>query len=175
MIDKIAVPIPHSYWVEPQRLLAGEHPGSINQQYARETLRALLDAGIATFIDLSEQHEWPDYAQILHEERAHARATPRYHRIAFPDQQIASIDLMAGILNLIDRSLADGRPAYVHCLAGIGRTGTVVGCYLVRHGMSGGAALRKLTWLRRHSPDSDLPSPESHVQRQFVLGWRSGA
>ncbi len=43
--------IPHSYWVEPKRFLAGEHPGSTNQQYARDTVDALLRAGIRTFID----------------------------------------------------------------------------------------------------------------------------
>lgn len=34
-------------------------------------------------------------------------------------------------------ALAAGQTVYVHCYGGIGRTGTVVGCWLVRHGLSG--------------------------------------
>ena len=43
----------------------------------------------------------------------------------------------AGILDAIDKALEDGKNVYVHCWGGIGRTGTVVGCWLVRHGMTG--------------------------------------
>ena len=45
---------------------------------------------------------------------------------------------------------------YLHCQAGIGRTGTVVGCYLVRHGLSGRAALSHLNELRRRFGVSGL-------------------
>ena len=46
------------------------------------------------------------------------------------------------ILDEIDGAILNGKTVYVHCLGGIGRTGTVVGCYLVRHGIAaGGKAL----------------------------------
>ena len=35
-----------------------------------------------------------------------------------------------------------GRRVYVHCRAGIGRTGTVIGCYLAEQGLDGPAAVR---------------------------------
>jgi hypothetical protein len=41
---------------------------------------------------------------------------------------------MRMILDLIDSELTDGGAVYLHCYGGIGRTGTVVGCWLVRHG-----------------------------------------
>ena len=37
---------------------------------------------------------------------------------------------------MIDRSISDGRAIFVHCFAGLGRTGTVVGCHLQRLGRS---------------------------------------
>ena len=38
---------------------------------------------------------------------------------------------MREILDCLDDALRSGRKVYVHCRAGIGRTGTVVGCLLV--------------------------------------------
>ncbi|MFP4438517.1 MAG: hypothetical protein ACLFVO_14840 [Chloroflexaceae bacterium] len=59
-------------------------------------------------------------------------------------------------------------------LAGIGRTGTVVGCYLVRSGMHGAAALCEITRLRRGLPDGkvDMSHPKPLHSGQFVLDWR---
>ena len=41
-------------------------------------------------------------------------------------------------------ALAAGRCVYVHCRMGIGRTGTVLGCYLAEQGQTGMAALDEL-------------------------------
>jgi protein-tyrosine phosphatase len=93
---------------------------------------------------------------------------------AIPDRQLPSIEHMRETLSVIDRALTAGRPVSVHCLAGIGRTGTVVGCYLVQRGMSGADALRALRQLRRFAPDGDIISPETEEQRQFVRMWQPG-
>jgi protein-tyrosine phosphatase len=82
-----------------------------------------------------------------------------------PDLGCPSRETMSRILDGIDELLADGEVVYVHCLAGIGRTGTVVGCYLVRHGMSGEDALAAVTRLRG-------APPETREQLQLVLDWR---
>jgi protein-tyrosine phosphatase len=42
------------------------------------------------------------------------------------------------ILNQIDICIKYGKPSYVHCLGGKGRTGTIVGCYLAVHGFAAG-------------------------------------
>ena len=73
---------------------------------------------------------------------------------------------MREILDAIDGALDAGRGVYVHCYAGIGRTGTVVGCYLVRHGMEPAEALRTVTSWR------GIRSPQSVEQEEFVLEWR---
>ncbi|MBA3406233.1 MAG: dual specificity protein phosphatase family protein [Gemmatimonadaceae bacterium] len=39
------------------------------------------------------------------------------------------------------RGDGSGHSIYVHCWGGVGRTGTVVGCYIVRHGRTGDDAL----------------------------------
>jgi protein-tyrosine phosphatase len=61
-----------------------------------------------------------------------------YRRYAVPDLGIPPRPGMVKILDEIDALLAAGRRVYVHCWGG---TGTVVGCYLVRHGKSADEAL----------------------------------
>lgn len=70
------VPLEHSYWVLPKLFLAGEHPGSRNRTYAIEALSALRDAGIRTWIDLTEEAEWFPYPDLLRE-------------LAEPDQKLS--------------------------------------------------------------------------------------
>ena len=61
-------PIEQSYWVEESRLLAGEYPGSYDSESARRHMDAFLEAGINTFIDLTQSHELVSYEAILKEQ-----------------------------------------------------------------------------------------------------------
>jgi protein-tyrosine phosphatase len=82
---------------------------------------------------------------------------------------------MRMILDRIDAALGEGRPVYIHCRDGIGRTGTVVGCYLARHGIaSGRTALEKLQDLRQNNETAPLASPETEEQCRLVLSWERG-
>ena len=76
-------------------------------------------------------------------------------------------------LDTIDAALAAGGTVYVHCYAGIGRTGTVVGCYLARHGMRGEEALAEIARLRADISDGWITSPETAAQRDRVREWPS--
>ena len=79
---------------------------------------------------------------------------------------------MLTILDSIDTSVADDLPVYLHCWGGHGRTGTVIGCWLVRHGWTGIAALEEVERLRDHDPYlRQMPAPQTHAQIQFVLDW----
>ena len=60
----------------------------------------------------------------------------------------------------------------LHCFGGIGRTGTVVGCYLVRHGAEPEAALAEIARRRQGTPDGYRHAPETDEQRRLVLTWR---
>lgn len=52
-------PIVNTYWVEPGRLLAGQYPG-VSPEKARKKIRALIDGGITTFIDLTHPDDGLD-------------------------------------------------------------------------------------------------------------------
>ena len=161
-------PIGDSYWVEPGRLLAGQYPGAVDEGTARAKLRRLLDAGITLFIDLTEAGEYTlkPYALLLPMEAEH-------RRMSIPDMGVPSPEEMRQILATIDQALEAGQVVYVHCYGGIGRTGTVVGCYLVEHGMSGKEALKHIARLRRDTGDGGRRSPETRAQRAMVRRWKS--
>jgi protein-tyrosine phosphatase len=81
---------------------------------------------------------------------------------------------MTALLDAIDDALEAGRNIYVHCWGGIGRTGTTVGCYLVRRGWANDAALAQVgEWFRTMPKHVFFPSsPETDVQIHFVRNWR---
>ncbi len=164
-------PLPNSYWVKPGQLMAGEHPGFGRlDDPAPARLRRLMEAGITTFLDLTETHDWQDYTRLLPPDGN----TIRHIRMPVMDMTIPTESDMAQMLDTIDEALKSGQVVYVHCLAGRGRTGTVIGCYLVRHGLTGQEALDEITRLRKGMPDAFNRSPETHEQRQMVLKWSAG-
>jgi protein-tyrosine phosphatase len=78
---------------------------------------------------------------------------------------------MREILGLIDSELAAGGMVYLHCYGGLGRTGTVVGCWLVRHGTPAEDAIEAIGRLRANTENADWPS-ESDAQGALVETWR---
>ena len=172
-MTEIDRPLPESYWVEPGRLLAGEYPGHYNLEQARRRIDALVEAGFDTFIDLTKQGEVYPYADILNEQAHTYHLDVQYHRFPIGDFGLPSTDQMKTILDRIDASLSAGRRVYLHCWGGIGRTGTTVGCYLVRRGLSGTEALRRLAVWWQEVPKSRIHphSPETPEQAAFVRDW----
>lgn len=176
MTERGKRPIPDSYWVRPGRLLAGEYPGAPHDEGARRKLHRLLEVGVTFFLDLTEagEYELKPYAPLL-QGRTTAQEHPAEHRrIPIPDWGTPTSEEMVRILDTIDAALAADHTVYIHCYGGVGRTGTVIGCYLVRYGMSGPDALARIARLRRGTPDEYRVSPETEAQRQMVLNWSAG-
>ena len=172
-MSKLNRPIPESYWVEPGHFLAGEYPGHAYGEQLRQRLDSYLDFGIDTFIDLTDPNELHPYLPILKEQAGYYGIDIRYKRYAITDHGVPTLETMQAILDEIDSSLTAGRKVYVHCWGGIGRTGTTIGCYLVRHGRTGQQALAQLAEWWQDVPKSRMwpHSPETERQVQFVLNW----
>ena len=173
MKDDLERPISESYWVEPGRLLAGEYPGRYTSESTRQRIDALLEAGFDTIIDLTRPNETVPYFRILLDESKVYDAHVERHNFPIGDFGLPTPEVMMSILDTIDTALQNGKKIYLHCWGGIGRTGTTVGCYLVRRGRSGEEALRQLAEWWRTVPKSQihLHSPETFEQVQFVRNW----
>jgi protein-tyrosine phosphatase len=175
-------PNANTYWVSPApntpgALLAGEYPGEHFDDEARPKLARYLDCGVTAFLDLTQVEDGLSPYDGLVAALASARAADVvYRRMSIQDLNVPErAEHMEAILAQLDAWLAAGRHAYVHCWGGVGRTGTVVGCHLVRHGLTGDAALAQVAQLwtqvsedkRRRHPRS----PQTDAQRAYVLGW----
>jgi hypothetical protein len=168
-------PISESYWVVPARFLAGGYPVSIHgdDTLVRLRLTAFLNAGFDTFFDLTREGELLPYLPLLQDEAAHNNKAIQYSRRSIQDRGLPSRDQMVLLLDDIDAVLAAGRMIYLHCWGGIGRTGTAVGCWLVRHGLTGEKALARLNELYQTAEQSHYfpHSPEMDAQVAFILNW----
>ena len=172
-MDHLYRPISESYWVEPGRLLAGEYPGGYDEEQARKRIDALVKAGFNTFIDLTQPNEMSPYVNILNEQAQVHHMDVRYQRFPIGDFGLPTREQMISILDTIDTELQAGRKLYLHCRGGIGRTGTTVGCYLVRGGKTGEEALRQLAEWWKSVPKSfyHSRSPETFEQMSFIRYW----
>ena len=166
-----APPLRNSYWVIPGKVLAGEHPTAATVEATRERLQRLMDAGVECFIDLTEPGEIKPYDTEIPFSIEYLRKPIKDHGI--PSQRAH----MAEILDCIHDALQSGRCVYVHCRAGIGRTGTVIGCLLVERGFEGEGAIDELNLLWQQSERSqNWPSvPETDDQAGYVRKWKARA
>ena len=169
---EVELPFLDAYWVSPDCIMAGEYPGSEDPEYASARLCLLLEAGVAVFIDLTVRDELDPYLKVLTEEAERIGTMPEYQKWPIRDVSTPTAEEMTKILDAIDASVEAGKVVYLHCAAGLGRTGVVVGCYLVRHGLTGKEALEEIPRLRqRDLPGDPMISSYTEDQRSMVLKW----
>ena len=182
-VQQVTEPFGRSYWVEPGRLLAGFYPGDLCKQKAEQKLGTLLNVGITCVVNLTEEDElgtngqpFRPYTRLLMTLAAARCVEVTYVRMPIRDQGIPAVATMQMILDTIDSAMQRKLATYVHCWGGLGRTGTVVGCYLARHGIaSGDEALNRIIHLRHnHDAASHRSSPETPDQRAMVCQWLQG-
>ena len=161
------LPIRSSYWAS-DRLLAGEYPGAWDGREAARRLRAFANHDVTLFVDLTHPADGLEPYERLLESPA--------IRVAHPivDMGTTTVPHMTRILDDIDEEIDGGATVYVHCWGGVGRTGTVVGCWLKRHGLDDGDPIRRIAELRRAASAAPAPSPQTSAQRAMVRAWKRG-
>lgn len=178
------VPLERSYWVDHPHLLAGALPSAADYHKREGKIRRLLAAGIRSVANLMEEREigyhgkpLADYTDAMDRVAAVMDVVVNVRRFAIPDLHPTTREHMIEILDWIDGEIETGRPVYVHCRGGIGRTGMVVGSWLVRHGIvPPERTVDRIRELRAGMPPADARarSPEMPGQIALVTGWREG-
>ena len=174
-------PIDNSYVLPNELGFAGQYPGDLAEDAARNKIGKILDAGVTLFIDLTEEGESAgegkpmlSYLALLKEEADRRNLVVEYQRHAVRDQHAPNDKLvMRGILDALDAAERSGKRVYIHCWGGKGRTGTAVACHLVRRGHTADAALCMVQELARSMPKAKYARiPENDDQCRFVRQWK---
>jgi len=142
-------------WLLPDRLAGSGRPG--RQAPLAEDLAFLKAEGVTVIISLLETPlNLPEYRAAGFEA----------HHVPVEDFQAPSLEQIAEACTLIEQALARNQKVLVHCNAGIGRTGTLLACFLVHAGASVEPAIERV---RTERP----LSLETREQEQAVRDYQA--
>lgn len=139
-------------WVIPDRL-AGF--GVLAMPTSRD-LEALRAEGVGAMVSLTET--------ALDAELAIQAGLQHFH-LPVPDMQAPSLGEIRQFIEFVNQARRSGLATAVHCRAGLGRTGTMIACYLVHEGHSSEEALNLL---RVHRPGSVETESQEQAVREFA-------
>ncbi|GCB73313.1 hypothetical protein scyTo_0002471 [Scyliorhinus torazame] len=128
---------PHNFsWIEPNKLAGMAMPRlPAHYQY-------LFDNGIQNLVTLCERK--PPYHDTC--------PGVKIHHIKINDFCSPSFEQIKRFLAIVDEANAKGEGVGVHCLHGLGRTGTMLACYLVKSKkMAGVDAIAEIRRIRHGS------------------------
>lgn len=148
-------------WIIPGKLLAcaspysfSPLPGGIKVATPNILLPIFKDLNIKHIVRLNKQY----YDSFLFTDEGF-----KFTELYFPDGSIPPLDVVDKWLEIIegDDSVA------VHCKAGLGRTGTLIGCYLIKN--YGFTAKEAIGWIRVCRPGSVIGPQQGFLQEFYNL------
>ncbi len=159
----------HGWWVELGRLLATEYPGHKHPGKALVRLQVLLGAGVNSFVDLTEPGEptWDGSPMVPY--NGLLATSINYKRFPIPDQGVVSDAEYDRILAYIQAELDAGKVVQTHCWGGKGRTGTVVGSWLIeQYGLGYPEVIDRMQELRSGTRKAHHPVPDTPEQHEVL-------
>jgi DNA-3-methyladenine glycosylase I len=148
---RAAASVPNFGWLRAGVLAGMARPRDPQEWHM---LRA---AGIDAVISLTEQPPSDDVLDTV---------GLRTEHVPIADFTAPTLEQAEEAVDAIDRFLAAGLPVAVHCGAGLGRTGTILACWLVRHGAQAQEAIATVRALRPGSI-------ETAAQEAAVVAWQA--
>ena len=130
----------------------------VNQGAARQTGYGEDELLGMTPLDLKPLFDAETFRELLDPLLSGERSATRFETLHLPvaDMTPPDVEQVERFVAFVDRVTARGQAVGVHCLAGLGRTGTMVACYLVSRGMSAEQAIERVRQRRPGSIQTEL-------------------
>ena len=145
-------------FVVPKCLAGMRYPGGGSA--LMETLEFLQEQGISAIVTLT--HDIPD-RDIL------KQYNMEWLHIPINDFHPPELENIIEFVEFVDRMNAQGKGVVAHCHAGIGRTGTMLACYLVRLGRNPDQAINEVRFLRPGSIETYEQENSVREYAQFLM------
>ena len=135
-------------WLIPEKLAGSAIPTSF------EEIKWVLDEGIKSIVTIREEPLDDDWIKNVN-----------YLHVMSNDMSVPEFDDLTNAVDFIHKRLNEKEPVMVHCLAGLGRTGTILASYLVKYeNMSADKAIEKVRKIR---PGSIQSYPQEEMIFRF--------
>jgi atypical dual specificity phosphatase len=139
--------VPNFGWMIEKRLAGVSYPRS------EDAIVLLQKLGVQALLSLSEETVSADLLRKYQIQREH---------LPVADFTAPTLEQVEQALAIIDGFLAHDLPVAVHCGAGLGRTGTILACYLVSQGSP---AKEAIELVRTKRPGSiETPEQEAVIE-----------
>ena len=135
-------------WIIEKKLAGSAIPTSIDE------VQWLIEQGVKSIVTIREEplaDNWINDMNYLH--------------VMSNDMGVPEFNDLIHAVDFIHSRITNNEPVLVHCLAGLGRTGTILSCYLVKYqNTSAEEAIRKI---REERPGSIQSYPQEEIIFQF--------
>ena len=136
-------------WLIKNKLAGSAIPTSIKE------IDWVIEQGIKSIVTIREEPLDDDWIKNVN-----------YLHVMSNDMGVPEFDDLTFAVDFIHRRLNDKEPVMVHCLAGLGRTGTILASYLVKYeNMSADEAIEKV---REGRPGSIQSYPQEEIIFRFA-------
>jgi len=135
-------------WLIENKLAGSGIPTSIDE------VQWMIKQGVKSIVTIREEpldESWVKDVNYLH--------------ILSNDMSVPEFDDLVYAVDFIHRRITNNEPVLVHCLAGMGRTGVILACYLIKYQkMSASEATEKI---REERPGSIQSYPQEEIIFRF--------
>jgi len=135
-------------WLIKNKLAGSAIPTSIKE------IDWVIEQGVKSIVTIREEPLDDDWIKNVN-----------YLHVMSNDMGVPQFDDLTNAVDFIHQRLNEKEPVMVHCLAGLGRTGTILASYLVKYeNMSADKAIEKV---RKTRPGSIQSYPQEEIIFQF--------